>query len=908
VIPPITPPPLLSILLVTKTRSGPRLLLHYPPPSRDGQYTMAAKHRHSSASTASATSTTATESSSDSGHSARDVGTVVRGRRPSVSHSTSGASNTDPASERARRRRKRRASGGLLARITGDEEGALPVSSDDDVSEEDRVDRRRVSGVGGLGHAVPGRNGTTGPSTGTHTTSTGNRGDLNSQADKARRRWDVVLGHSLPGLAKLLAPTNRAWHKKRFEVSIEGMVFLGCPVFAKDEGGWGKRKRKTRKVHEEPTDGVRKEDDMGGKVAESDEADDENDGGGDIIHVDTAGHGSDYDTRSRTTNEEEISPTNTRSHAPLPIPQPTSLQSSGSDPASFGSSTGATPQPEALTMFNVVFVLTPSPLSHQSHIAPLYTHILTKLTAALKDRQKRNDYVWAESRKIIQLREKARNSGAEYTKTLPFILHASTLAAALAEVYDSLVAARIAHLSLDGAVQLSLQIPHPFSTSAIPAGGAQGGDLWLTSFDAFAIEESSSQTDVHKSGAISPHSALLLLVSPASLLKEIQVAKHMAPALAKALTLYLQYTTPTKSLQQLSKKLRLSLADLQLLSLHLIHWRRARPTPPLHASHIYVVSPLADFRKLPQASQAFSSTFATLPSLIALLGKLSSAVTRGPLPWASLIPSSDHKAPYMEMLEWLVRGGWVTQLRTFAWVLVKPEIKAEVARQVRQEERERDAALAVAATVEEDEYEDEDVDELGQAHPSDTDLIRRRRQSSFGSSAGPASLLSPRLRPHRALLHSSPRRRTSEAGSTSSTQTAVRMPLGKSKLEVSPLRISRNSSANTHSRHRLSSSSIQSRTPLADLDETSIDAADFEPSIVISPHKADALASRWLEYIGASLPDPELRDAWPKLLRYFDGKVAIEEITLREGMKRKVINPIMSRLIELGVLRIARHW
>jgi len=57
------------------------------------------------------------------------------------------------------------------------------------------------------------------------------------------------------------------------------------------------------------------------------------------------------------------------------------------------------------------------------------------------------------------------------------------------------------------------------------------------------------------------------------------------------------------------------------------------------------------------------------------------------------------------------------------------------------------------------------------------------------------------------------------------------------------------------------------------------------------------------------LSDQTLREAWPRLLKYFDGKHAIEEITLREGMKRKVLNPMLSQLIgELGILRTVRHW
>lgn len=521
-------------------------------------------------------------------------------------------------------------------------------------------------------------------------------------------------------------------------------------------------------------------------------------------------------------------------------------------------------------------------------------------------------------RKIIALREKARNSGAEYGKTLLFIMRESSLARALKETWDSVVEERVAHVVLDEGVQLSLQVPRALAVAYVPVTGtgrreAGGENLWLTSYNAFGDDgDGVGEIDAQRSGPVSPHSALLLLVPPTSLLKEIAAARQMAPALAKALTLYVQHTTPTKSLLQLSKKLRLNLADLQLLSLHLIHWRRARPTPPLHPSHIYIVSPLADFSNLSHAARIFAARFAALPSLVELLGKLSSTASKGPVPWVTFIPSSDHKAPYMEILEWLVRGGWVTQLRTFAWVVVSRDVKAEVARQMQREKREKTLAATAEATLEEDEFEDEEIDETIPTPQSEIDARLKRRQSSFGSSAGHSSLLSPRLRPHRTLLPFSPRRKTSDSGSANSAQTAIRISSGRAKHDVSPLRMSRNSSTNTHSRQRRSSSSIQSRSNVeasSDQGVDSIHASDFEPSIVVSPHKANALESRWLEFIGQTLPDEDLRLMWPKLLKYFDGSHAIEEITLREAMKRKVVSPMLSRLMgELGLLRIVRHW
>ena len=48
-----------------------------------------------------------------------------------------------------------------------------------------------------------------------------------------------------------------------------------------------------------------------------------------------------------------------------------------------------------------------------------------------------------------------------------------------------------------------------------------------------------------------------------------------------------------------------------------------------------------------------------------------------PRPFATLIPSRDHKEAYLHILAWLMRDGWVTQLRTFAWVRVPSDIMSK---------------------------------------------------------------------------------------------------------------------------------------------------------------------------------------------------------------------------------------
>ena len=162
------------------------------------------------------------------------------------------------------------------------------------------------------------------------------------------------------------------------------------------------------------------------------------------------------------------------------------------------------------------------------------------------------------------------------------------------------------------------------------------------------------------------HFGLILLVDRKTLIDEIG---SMESTFAATLVQYLRVSTPTRSFLQVSHSSQISLADIQVCASHLIFWRKARAIPPLHKRDTYIVSPNADMRNLVGASSAFSKAFPTLPPLSQVLSMLST-----PRPYSSIIPSKDHKDVYMKVLAWLMKGGWVTQLRSFAWVRVPPSM------------------------------------------------------------------------------------------------------------------------------------------------------------------------------------------------------------------------------------------
>ncbi|CAN9291856.1 unnamed protein product [Alternaria alternata] len=57
---------------------------------------------------------------------------------------------------------------------------------------------------------------------------------------------ETVLGFKTDALEKMLSP-SKEYNKKRFELGVESIVFLGAPMFVREDGLWKKAKRKRKK-------------------------------------------------------------------------------------------------------------------------------------------------------------------------------------------------------------------------------------------------------------------------------------------------------------------------------------------------------------------------------------------------------------------------------------------------------------------------------------------------------------------------------------------------------------------------------------------------------------------------------------------------------------------------------------
>lgn len=818
---------LVAILLVIKTRAGPRLVFHYPPcPSVTAASTgLDPAWYGTPGPNAIDTDNSGSDWSSDDGDTTGDEDGTNGSR-----HDTAGSVK----SSRTRR---------------------TPAGIRDEVGEEFMERTRDRDGIArGMARDA--------------------NDELHGKGDEVPE-WEEVLGFGADGLSKMLTP-GRAFNKRRFELGIDQLVFVGAPRFVREDGLWKKRKKTKRRgssdEHVEPgTSDPQDAQDV--DVADTNNANGASQAEFEEVPVYDAayGHGLMSGAASRAGSDVGSD----------------SIGGVGSD----------------MVMFNVVFVLSPPFLEYAIRVEDMYENIARKFTKVLKYEQAQSNYVYKESRLIMSMKDKAKEQRAPIYTLWPTILKTSSLAKAIAITFDAISKNKIAHVNFSMGFDTSFQIPQAVATWAIATPyDPQMPGLWLTTATMLEDEEDP---------ILSPHSALLLLEDDDALLKEVE---SDAKELSGPLSYFIRNLTPTKSLQKLSQMYAMSLKDLEFLARHLIYWRRARAIPPLRPRDTYIVSPNADLRALDAAIPAFAARFPTLPPLPKILHSLSGT----PRPYGTLMPTRDHRQAYMEILAWLMRGGWVTQLRSFGWVRVSREVKAAVAAKLAKEDNARKSALRLStdpngAKDERSEDDGEEGTEISLKSP----LSYRSPEDRY-STASESSITSPRLSAHLSPKSGPP----SDAGSVSSSHTAVLTsklsPLTPSQSATlkkpSPLHLTQSASPRNAGDAQSSPRSIQALSSPDTPDSfnegssPSFDPASYTVSLVYSPLKAKALEARWIEFIGESFEDAELKELWPVMLKYFDGRHALEGIAVREGLKKKRVGQVLGKLVSGGWLMIVRHW
>ncbi|KAL9941422.1 Nitrogen permease regulator 3 [Verticillium nonalfalfae] len=632
--------------------------------------------------------------------------------------------------------------------------------------------------------------------------------------------WERVAGFPTQDLASVLTPA-KSYHKTLFQLSLDPLYCVSYPIHVPENGVWKKKKKqpKTEKAKSTKTDDT--------YIVPS-ENDVSRQSGGETPTISDAAQ-SDHKDKEKGKEDE------------------------------------AEDKRASMTMFNLVFIIHPKKHEVKELVATLYYNIIKKVNKAYKYSQQHSDFVWKESKRIIALKDKAREDKRKMSSLWAEILMSSSLAASVQDIYEAVSQNKIAALQLDtvaGPLTPSVQIPVPFYVADLPQDGEEGQrGLWLTTANSFTGEDT-----IDEPGFLDRSFGLLLMEDERKIIAELQADPDPTTA---AMVEFVRLSKPTQSFFQIGQSNILSLGQVRKYAQHFIFWRRAIAIPPLHARDVYILSPNSDTRNLPRASVEWAKAFPLAPPLTNFLAELSYA----PRPYKHYCPSKAHRPTYLLMLGWLMRGGWVTQLCTFAYVVVWPEIQYEVEYELEAEE------------------------------------LRRAEDPSLGTSAPSSSLES--LDDGRLASPASQTSPAAGAGTGNGTDTPAAPPHVPTMNEqvAEQARLSRIAEKTQREAAEKAAAHARKVVPSAterpSLNEAA-HLAGMTPRVILDAKKATGKDSLYLSAIGRRFRDDKLAKAWQLYWKYFNGQSALERIALQEDMKRKEAWTQLTAMSEY--LICVRHW
>lgn len=747
--------------------------------------------------------------------------------------------------------------------------------------------------------------------------------------------WEHVAGFPTKDLESILTP-SRAYHKKIFQISLDPIYCVSYPIHVPENGVW---KKKKKKKDQEPK---RK-----GSVMSV---------GGIMVSA------TDEDGRELP----PLDPDHIRPPIDSARLSPLGQDGGAAADASRAASVDRDDEQQddkvsSMTMFNLVFFLNPKKKEANELIDTMHTHIIRKVNKAYNYCQQRSDFVWKESKKILALKEKAREEKRKMSSLWDEILRTSSLAASMQDVFENISQNKIAVLQLetqDGMVTHSVQIPMPFHISDLPQqGDPDPTGIWLTTANSFVHEDG----DTTELGFLDKDFALLLMDDEKKIVSELQSDPDESTL---AMIEYMRHSKPTLSFQQVANQSKvLSLAQVRRFAHHFIFWRRAIAIPPLHARDVYILSPNCDLSKLSDASLEFSRAFPHCPPLLNILTDLSAA----PRPYKFFCPNKTIRAEYMRILAWLMRGGWVTQLCTFAYVVVWPEIIYEVQHALEAEEltkakasqtkaaqaaaaapaaatptdHDKDKVRKASASSVADATEDGAEDEVGTpttmlsrtttaaSHQSDNSIASPTSLQSPSVAGGTASLEKPQKAPPTAAQQAAEKARLGRLADRQARELAEKASAHARRPQPEQ---TRNPSANNapHLMHLQPHIILDARTATGkeSLYLTAIERRLRQKSAAADNNSSSSNIAATLEVPGggggsggsskgkgaANKANPEdddawrdrVADAWPVFCKYFNGHCALERIALQEEKKRKEVWNLLLAMNEYLVC--VRHW
>lgn len=742
-------------------------------------------------------------------------------------------------------------------------------------------------------------------------------------------------------VAEFCSP-EREMCNTRFEFTVDNFCFLGLPIHVDSRGRWrkSKHKNKTRsKRSSSTTTNISRKKSIASKISSLSEniLKKVNSGEADTVYDSNIGHEASTDTQNLRINTDV----------------------SGNEFEREKEDLG-----KNMNMFHVCFVMNPHLIEYNKRIDDMYQFVVTRLSLLLRYVQSKTSYISSECHIILKEKERVlkhsktyqsiRGAGNKGKYLYQRILAKSSLARALTECVDKIQRNEIACLEINDDKVISLQIPIQNEFEKMPNFKLQPvlRGSYLTSIlnmkflekSSLRIEGQNRQndqaqfSDTHNNiyrfgnninstghcGAANVDDgddnesnyycddnddllnyALLLLDEPNNIISSLETFSYqddIGTIILKHLVRNIQPNIPLRSYRYLITDLldnpsslddlttetnSLESSILRSCALHLMYWRHARIVIPLSSKYTYIVSPLAPIQgytiddckstsqndgnvkkmedrennkngsdRVPliyQNSMLFRSKFPSLPSLPIFLSLLS---TDKPQAYSNIIPSREHKPVYLNALAWLIQYGYVTQLLTFINIRVDKHIKMAV---------------------------DEDLEKEG---------FRKT------NTAGRPSM--DYKKTDKKLDDEDGQSRDANASETCS---------GKNEGMQS-----NDNNKDMDEKDNENDSRVDDRddNEIAIADEEEILHFEYDDpemqhdyTIILEPERATAIEKRWLYRCIYGQPS-DIQILFNKLLKYFNGKVPMELVIIKEEISRhdlkKLLNALDKYLIEI------HHW
>lgn len=214
--------------------------------------------------------------------------------------------------------------------------------------------------------------------------------------DRRKSQWNDLFGFPSGVLARLLCPVVSS-HKKRFEIGINDKVFIGRPMFAKQNGDWRRTRKERRSSSRSNTTAEKARRGRQEIKAEKSRTSsiEEEDSGASALATET-------DNVSDAIEEDGQHATNEFA-ADENGPKPFEIPIESGVPEKL--------LEHPLVMFHVVFVLKPPPLEYQIRVGEMHKKVVKKFNKALKLEQARTNFVAKEATLISSLTRVIRSTG-----------------------------------------------------------------------------------------------------------------------------------------------------------------------------------------------------------------------------------------------------------------------------------------------------------------------------------------------------------------------------------------------------------------------------------------------------------------------------------------------------------------